>query len=433
MTSRASESIWGDSIDLRKLIAFLLRQWQIILGCVGIFASGAAIFSFIIQPTVYQSTTGVIIPLQPTVNQSTISMIIPPPTIGSEFGFTPQAYLAFASSTQTLELIRQQLGLRQTVGELRNQLSFALENEAFLAVSATAETAEEAFLLADTWSKAYPPQAIARIQNRYTQSLDQANQMISTLQPQLIAKEDALERLKVQNYTALLEIQKASLTRLSISRLNSLEGELVASENRLRQLSLISIPKSESAVTLLEERLESTEEFLDLQPIDGSPINNPVYFVWGRLIDAQLQLATQRREEQALSEKIADFESENLALKGIPIPEAEQISQIEEINNEIIIQKIAIRSLEAEINQISTEYNLAMTEYMRLAHLEDDINSLAQIFPVREPALPNSPISPQRIRNITLAIFVGLVTGVGVAVIRDFYRGTTSRPSYDQA
>ena len=558
MTSQTPDRISDDSIDLRKLIGSLLRQWWIILGCVGIFTSGAAIFSFIIQPTVYQSTTGT---------------LIPPPEIGSEFGFTPQVYVEFASSTQILETMRQQLGLQQTVSELRNQLNFELEKETFIAVSATAETAEEAFQIADAWSKSYPPEAIAQIESRYNQSLDQANQTVSTLRPRLIAKEEGLQRFNLEHNTDLMELRLASLEillteqgqgrdktlesvgpdeaevvddkfsgrRFITSQLTELEDQLVDHERQLRELSNVSIPQGQAKVNSLTKSLASEPEFhemsitsmrqselgeygplliakinslkelisleqeflsqkwgyapipnpvyqelrskladaqrvldvqeaLGLESNPGSPIPNTVYlYLQRQLTDAQLTLSTNKSLEQILmnhtagleleleqnrsalfildsealrkvesealrkaeSEALRKAESEALRKVESEATKSEVTSEIKKITEDIINQKIISRALSDEITQLSSEYNPQVEEQKRLIALEAGINSINQLFTVREPALPNSHISPQRTKTITLATLLGLMIGVGIAIIRDFYRSTISRSSYD--
>ena len=582
MASQAPESIWGDSIDLRKIIETLLRQWWIILGVVALAVVSAAIFSFIIRPTIYQSTA---------------RAIGPPPDIGSEFGFTAQAYVDIASSTQVLEQTLKQLGLQQTIGELRNQLSFELTNENNLAMSAFAETPEEAFQIADAWSKSYPTQ----FESLYNRSLDQSNQVATTLKQQLLDKEEELERFNLNSIIPSKELRLAYLlpilastgadvdidalflletplqqkssahgdgalggvapswdspfeiyldmkTRLASSRLIALEAELVDNENKLRDLSFASIPMSKSTVNSLEKLLASEPEFLGLKLSNGSPIPNPVYLdlrsrlrvaqlllstqeslglesndgspipnpiymdIQSELYDAKLRLSTQKSEEQALPNKILDLglsldqvrgdlllfswengfaalgqfadreghanvpsshledgfrlgqwvisqrsrkdsssldqinrlealpswtwdnldlSSEHLATNEHYVTKSELISQINEITAEILTHRKFARSLEDEIHQIRPEYGLAIERKKRLVALKSGTNALGPLISIKQPTLPNNPIPTQSVRNITLAMFLGLVIGVGIAILRDFYRTSTSRRSYD--
>jgi len=615
VTSQAPESIWGNSIDLRKVIKTLLRQWWIILGVVALAGVSATIFSYIIQPTVYESTTGT---------------LVPSPTLGEEFGFTSQSYIAIASSTQVLEPIRKQLGLQQTIGELRNQLSFKLTNENNLAMSTFAETPEEAFKITDAWSKTYPTQ----IETLYNQSLDEMNQSATTLKQQLIEKEGQLERSNLQSVVPFREAHLASLvtvlastsddvsadtlvllktpqhqrkesdelkflrnsgavapswdspfeiyldmkTRLASSRLVALEAELVDSENKLRDLSFVLIPNSQSQVSSLENLLAlepevreadfnsipmsefqvtslknllalepeflglelssgsqivnpvyldirrkladaqlilDTKENLGLESSEGSPIPNPVYLdIQETFSEAQLKLSAQKSEEKALPKKIdelqisldqvrgdllllswengfaallkfvdreghanvpifhleggfrlgqwvisqrsrrdsssldqitrleslpdwtwdrLDASDKNLAADGYYVTKSELISQIQEITTEIISRKTLVRSIEAEINQIRPEYDLLIERKKRLVALKAGPNILGQLSSIEEPTLPMNPISPQRGRNVALAMFLGLVIGVGIAILRDFYRSSTSRQRYEQA
>ena len=494
MTIQAPESIWDESVDLRKWIETIFRYWWLILAAMTASAAIAAVFSFLIQPVVYQSEGGIVIPAS---------------DIKSEFGFTPQGYLEFGSSTQVLDAVRRQLGLEQTAGQLRNQFSFTLENDQFLAVSAIAETAEGAFLLADAWIKSYQPEMSSLISAQFEKLRDATVEQEAVLLIQLDAAETNLERFILQDNSGHLESQLAYLgslvtdweehlqsldlpsgngrestlallqtpldqqsgstgcggipktscmnatsqnglgrndkeilqagpayvalgTRLSRSRLSVLEQDLVASEYKLRELSFVSLPTTESKIASLEKILESESEFLGLALNDGSPIPNPVHLkVRGGLADARLLLDTQRSEEQALSQKIAALETEI-----DPVIESAQIEELDlEINalksrravvtEEILAERATRRQLESEANQLSSQHNLAKAEKYRLTAMEVVLDSLTRQGGVREPAIPDSPISPQRGRNITLAIFLGLVAGVTASLLLDYYRGRT--------
>jgi hypothetical protein len=125
--------------------------------------------------------------------------------------------------------------------------------------------------------------------------------------------------------------------------------------------------------------------------------------------------------------------SENLAADEYYVTKSELISQIQEIASDIITHRTSARSLEDEIHQIRPEYDQAIERKKRMVALKSDTNILSQLSSIKEPTLPKDPISPQRGRNIALAMFLGLVIGVGIAMLRDFYRSSTSRQRYEQA
>ena len=159
------------------------------------------------------------------------------------------------------------------------------------------------------------------------------------------------------------------MTRLSRSRLSVLEQDLVSSENKLRELRIVSLPTTESKVASLEEILESESKFLGLALKDGSPIPNPVYLQLRQdLADARLLLSTQRIEEQALSQKIATLEAE--------IDPVIESAQIEELGLEI-----------AEVTQ------------ELIAQLAE-VNSLAQKLVAAEPTLPDRQLSLQGVGTL---------------------------------
>ena len=176
MTTQAPESTWEESVDLGKLIGTILRHWWLIFIAIAAFAAGAAVFSFLIQPTVYQSDGGI---------------FIPDSDIESDFALTPQGYLELASSNPVLDAVQRQLGPEETTGQLRNQFSFTLENDQFLAVAAVAETAERAFLLADAWIKSYQTEVRSLVSGQVEQE--------ALLQTQLIAAAANLDRFDLRD------------------------------------------------------------------------------------------------------------------------------------------------------------------------------------------------------------------------------------------
>ena len=460
MTTQAPESTWEESVDLGKFIATIFSHWWLILTLVAAFAASAAVFSFLIQPTVYQSEGGIVIPAS---------------DIENEFRLPPQGYLKFSGSTQVFDALRRQLGPEQTAGQLRNQLKFSLEDDQFLAVSAKAETADGAFLLANAWSQAYLQANTARMENRFRQSLDQAIKKVNILHLQfnaaeaelaksnqldnpghkqsrlanlgslvtyweellqnlastrsnlgkspLVSLETQLEQgssavggggipgtnsTSARSLNALIpdseELFRADpayvemMTRLSRSRLSVLEQDLVSSENKLRELRIVSLPTTESKVASLEEILESESEFLGLALKDGSPIPNPVYLQLRQdLADARLLLSTQRIEEQALSEKIATLEAEI----------------------DPVIESAQIEELDLEIAEVTQELIAQLAE----------VNSLAQKLVAAEPTLPDRQLSLQGGRNIILGVFLGLVAGIVASLLLDNYRGRTRVPA----
>ncbi len=81
--------------------------------------------------------------------------------------------------------------------------------------------------------------------------------------------------------------------------------------------------------------------------------------------------------------------------------------------------------MEQEVQELKALYEPAQAELDRLLELEPRLATISSLSAIREPALPTSPVSPQRTRNIMLAGALGLMLGVFAALFLEFYRSTT--------
>ena len=70
-------------------------------------------------------------------------------------GFPPEDYLALASSSPVMELVRERLDSELSSGQLRSQFEFEIDQGQTISFTASANSAELSFLLADTWLKSY--------------------------------------------------------------------------------------------------------------------------------------------------------------------------------------------------------------------------------------------------------------------------------------
>ena len=125
-----------DSIDLRKLIDALVRRWWVITTIVTAFVVVAFIYNYGFQSSVYESSGGATLPSGNSENG---------------IGLTPLGYQEFASSTPVMESVKEKLDLELSAGQLRNHYSFQINENNFITVRATGESAEHAFRLASTW------------------------------------------------------------------------------------------------------------------------------------------------------------------------------------------------------------------------------------------------------------------------------------------
>ena len=243
---------------------------------------------------------------------------------------------------------------------------------------------------------------------------------------------------------------------LEEARLSTLEKELVQSESRLRLLTGTTIPVEEARLISLEKFLQAEPQTFEtemLSPDDGSPIGittlNPVYLkLRQRVADTSIGLDSLKKEASELSARISFLYTESdLLRRKLAAGEAADISKEEAgnlkrtlalasnitflrqetdaIRRQLAVDKQARQDLEQEVQELKALYQPAQDELDRLQEIEPRLATISSLSAIREPALPTSPVSPQRTRNIMLAGALGLMLGVFAALFLEFYRSTT--------
>jgi LPS O-antigen subunit length determinant protein (WzzB/FepE family) len=117
-------------------------------------------------------------------------------------------------------------------------------------------------------------------------------------------------------------------------------------------------------------------------------------------------LANNRREAEILETTILEMRPE-----------------IRQLRARLRTENAARLELESKVNNFQTAYDEARTELDRLVNLEHRLPTYSRLSAVQDPTQPVSPVSPRRSRNIALAMFLGLVIGVGSALLVDYYQG----------
>ena len=103
------------------------------------------------------------------------------------------------------------------------------------------------------------------------------------------------------------------------------------------------------------------------------------------------------------------------------------------IRRQLAVDKQARQELEQGAQELEALYLPAQVELDRLLGLAPHLAAISSLSAIREPALPTSPVSPQRTRNIMLAGALGLMLGVFAALFLEFYRSTTpSAPAREE-
>jgi capsular polysaccharide biosynthesis protein len=501
---------WEDTIDLRKWIDALFRYKWLILACTVIAIAVATIFSYVIQTPTFKATGGASLPAA---------------NADGGLGLTLRGYQEFAASTPVMDAVSQKLGLQPDAGRLRAGYTFQLEkDERFITVTASAETAEQAFQLASRWIEAYDEQVQANIREQFDSLRDETNRQLEIITPELALAEDGLARFDLENPIITLEARIPALeaelsgsetqlrglldssrmldagsleylegtlpggsgsvggggspgaatqgregafdepesidstindsTYLELSqalarvRLSSVDNELAEGESRLRELTWSAIPIDEVRIEALEDAVEVEPRVLEVTQnnrlgasadsagqgtLSIGAVVNPVYVALAKdLAESRVRLATIRREAETLEDRISSLLAESEKLRGrlaagIPILR----DQVKELRQQLADAKKIRSGLDREATKLRAAYEPAMAEVDRLLEIEPRLVTIASLSTIREPALPNKPVAPQRTRNISLAAVLGLMLGVFGAFFLEYYKTTSpaARPN----
>ena len=190
----------------------------------------ATTFGYVIQTPTFEATGGATLPSADGTNG---------------LGLTLRGYQEFATSTLVMDSVGQKLGRETNAGELRALYAVQLQkDERFISISASAETAEEAFLLASRWIEAYDEQLQAQIQSQFAFQNETASREKEFLGPALELAKGALNKFDLENPITAME-----------ARLLSLGDELTNSETRRSELTLTLIPVQETRLASQESVL----------------------------------------------------------------------------------------------------------------------------------------------------------------------------------
>ena len=102
------------------------------------------------------------------------------------------------------------------------------------------------------------------------------------------------------------------------------------------------------------------------------------------------------------------------------------------IRKDLLLDKQARQELEQQAQELGALYEPAQAELNRLLDLEPRLSAISSLSAIREPALPTSPVAPQKTRNIALAGALGVMPGVFAALFLEFYRSTAPSPAPGQ-
>lgn len=398
MSSESYRTSWEDEIDLRTLLEVILRRKNLIIGLIIVAMGAAALLSFFVLPSVYESQ--VVVQLRPDG--------------GSDTDLSLDALSALALSPVVLDDVRASLPGGASTEQLRRVYEVKLDaNARLLYVSGQAGTAAEAYQLVDRWEEAFSASVIRHGSSLITARATTAGLALQRRQADF---DGARERLRSFESEQMLDIMS--------SRLSLLERDLTDSEARLRTLTQLSIPEDEERLAFLQAQLaEQTRTWqlgdgtLPVALPDGAgglvlsgTILNPVYLQLSEdIAQVSQRLAANKALATALSSFVLEVPLEITALRR-------EVAQLRN-ERERLIRDVAVE--ESLLEQAEEEYH---TWLRRTGEAE----ALRPVV-VSEPTFPTSPVAPRKLLNIALAAFLAAFVGVGIAFLMEIWHSGNRR------
>lgn len=267
--------------------------------------------------------------------------------------------------------------------------------------------------------RAYKDQHIGELPTQLQSNI----QILSGLQSQLQAQEDALSRARQQNaYLESLMGQYTSANRTgkpgdpSVPGLPAIDQELDRLRTQLADLSSHytdqhpdvrkvkeQIAKAEHMKEQLTAELKNQQANRDNSTQDSAPTRDtaPIMEVRSQLKANQIEISNRQRSVSELEASIADYRSR---LNRTPVREQE----LTDLTRDYDQSKAYYESLLARKNQSVLATNLAETQQGEHFKVQDP------------PSFPSKPFSPNRFKLGLMGLFIGLAVGVGVAGAAEF-------------
>ena len=353
--------------------------------------------------------------------ESSVVISLPVADDESGLGMSPRAYKEFALSSPVMATIDRDIGPFPISDQLRNRYDLQLSPDArLLAVTASAQSAEEAFNLSSGWVDAFYKSTLALIKGQIADQKANSEQAVEGLVAQLTQAEDELATFDRENSISLKEARLSGLEAELVGGILSGSGEdRTGAETRLCQLTLYSIPTDEARLAFLTDALTKEPETLDGVNSNGVTILNPVYLQLSRdSVETRTRLVTNRREVESLGERIISLQDE-----------------IEQLRTNIVTSETQRKRLDRTIEEIETVYEPTRAKLDLLLAAERRLPELSRPGNVSEAVLPQAPVAPRKVLNMTLACFAAGVLGVSAALFLELYRtpSTAEAPERQRA
>lgn len=403
-----------DEFSLSQYVTLLRRRWYIVAAVIGVTLLAAVVFSFL-QPVSYDAQTVLVAQVPKYAWRLDASF----QSIAEDLRLDRRSdYMALISDkalgTKLAGQVIAALG-EKVPPELRDastlRRAVEVKNGAgrLIYLVANAPTAELARDLADTWAQAW----IAEIDARFGQSADKRKfeTELADAQARLAQTTQALREFQAR--TGLAMELGGEMTTLSEGTLAAglplLQQKLVLSNSKLAEYQVAS-----GRLQLLIDRAKAAQAAgLDFGSLPLEVLSTPLLVERGQLTRVKIDalrgdygrlIAVLDAEQKSLSDTLMALQDDVNALQA---ELAERLQERNRLQREYTISEEAAKALERKVLELSIQEGVS-----------------GSLIAVASPsALPEAKATPNWIINLGLALVLGLLSGVALALGRAYVRG----------
>ncbi|MBS1839686.1 MAG: polysaccharide biosynthesis tyrosine autokinase [Acidobacteria bacterium] len=298
--------------------------------------------------------------------------------------------------------------------------------------------------LLDVTFESTDPQLAARIVNAHVENFKEANfrsryeaiarasswltDQLDDMKVKVQKSEDA--RIEYERKNQIWELDDKQNT--TTQRLSDLNKELTdAQSERMKKQALYEFAKSADASAVPELRGDVALQDLIKKKADVNAQYTDALAQYGPNFPKVLRLQGQTKEIDQLidGEKKAIIEqmgSDYNASRQREMLLTQALEEQKAAANQMAERLVEYNILKREAEANKTLYDGMLTK-LREANISSTLKS-SNIFVVDPAMVPSTPTRPAKARNIVLAFIVGLVGGIGLALLREYLDNTVKTP-----
>ncbi|MFC1870800.1 GumC family protein [Chloroflexota bacterium] len=369
-----------DEVDIRKYIDVLLKHWKIMVSITFIAVITTGLVSFLSSPT-YEAKSTIILPEE---DQKMLITLVKSPHV----------------ATQVIERLGNKLEPKEQ--RLANMLDNVQVRERgnFVDIATKSNDPQKAAAIANVWAESYQ-NYVSSYYNRVFESSEELQAQANAIRKDYEEKQKAWEEFISDNGSNEINRQIA-------------DKELLCDVKYLRDQikSDILLPTSAAANSLAFILLQASSS-------TSLPVN--------------LQISTEQLRDLNVSVDEVDALISTLEIRS----GGTQGQSVAELSQDINQLKAELEHKNATERELIESKNIAWNAYTsafsRVIEAKVSAQTRATIIRIAEFAIvPDLPVAPPRVMNISIALILGLLLGVFGAFAVEYFKKTRDKPEKEK-